>query len=817
MGTELNGKSPGLAAKLSSPHYMDISPLPRTTSSPMLPPGSAMKEDTPIAGPSRRRLSSRPTSRPSSRPGSSSSNSRRSSSRSASPADLEPTKKATQQQGGSLGRLFGTCLSVNAADMRQDESFESGIDADNSFEALAPASKRRPTSLPMGQGKVPIRPSLRSAGLRTASASLMTSFASGEDNDGPRRRSSHDVLRALQPKSKRSSAPSLAAALAASRDSEPSAAAAFGAQCRERADNMGLGAIASHNTILESPSPGTFEKQDLGSYFFDPQSPETSFTAPPVKAKPSSAASSSAVPLRPRSFVKAHTQAALEPSAIFAKRKVDDRKLAHAPARPGLKAANKSASAVPDGSQRLTAPAPRRALSSYDNSAMLMPPSTSRESMIGGYPDDFDANGSPIAPASKRPSLLRRTSKDDTSPLPYGSRRGAANQSSGLSTVDDEMQGEGSSFGAECMPGFGASERSGKILPCFNVKEDGLMRITPDTLVALLQGQYNDQMESCQVVDCRFGYEYNGGHIPGAINLSTVDRVKQHFLTTSGKTAAQGSLPPRSQSGKPDKYGSLRKPILVFHCEFSAKRAPSMALALRQADRSLAQDYPNCHYPELYILQGGYSGFFGAFPSVCEPSAYVRMDDPSYQDRRSAELNGFRKQFARHRSFTYGDTTRGQGRGPAHGAAAAIMAPPVDPRPATRTLSSMICEEESSFEQESSPSNMAAVKKQLRGGPRGGHDDEDAEAAGGPSSLLTASSSIGDTSVDSMDSCGGGGLSGAAMLSMSPCAVVSAGSSRRAAAALEQRPTSLPLGVARKPFARAGTTGRFNSLGGRAA
>lgn len=792
-----------------------------------------MKEDTPVVPAARRRVSSRPSSRPSSRAGSSSRSSR-SVSRSASPADVEPTKKGQQssQQGGSLGRLFGTCLSVNAA-RDGDDSFGSGIEADNSFEALAPASKRRPTSLPMGQGKVPVRPSLRSAGMRTNSSSLTTSFGT-DSNDAPRRRSSHDVLPSLHIKGNRSSAPSLTSAVMSSnrQSSEPESSSSFEARCRERADQMGLGAIASHNTILESPSPGTFERQDLGSYFFDPQSPEHSFVAPahPKLGSAANVASSSKpslLPLRPRTLQKAHTDAILAPSATlgpFSKRKVADRQQAPAAGRPGLKAANKSAPVVTETSQRQTAPAPRRAISSYDHSAaMLLPPSRSREGMLGGYPDDFDANGSPIAPASKRPSLLRRTSKDDTSPLPYGTRRqAAANHASGLSTVDDEFQdpSTSSSFGAECMPGFGASERSGKVLPCFNVKEDGLMRIKPETLVDLLGGKYEGQMASCQIIDCRFGYEYDGGHIPGAINLSTVDRVKEHFLSPTGQVAKQGNLPSRSQSGQPDAHGNTLKKVLVFHCEFSAKRAPSMALALRQADRSLAQDYPNCHYPEIYILQGGYSGFFERFAHVCQPSAYVKMDDPTYQDRRSAELNGFRKQFSRHRSFTYGDTTRGQGRGgPAYGNTAVPMVDP-RPKPATRTLSSMICEqqEESSFEQESSPSNFAAVKKHLRAGS-GGHDQEE-EAEPTPPSLLTASSSMGDASFDSMDSCPGGGLLGdsGAGVNMSPCAVVSAGSRRAALGAdTSSRPASLPLAPARRPFARAGTTGRFNSLGGRAA
>lgn len=287
-------------------------------------------------------------------------------------------------------------------------------------------------------------------------------------------------------------------------------------------------------------------------------------------------------------------------------------------------------------------------------------------------PPGFDASGSPIAPSSRsslRPGMLRRPSKDDSSPLRYGKRFAAATLTA--ASVNPILGCPPHGFGGESlsangtaapggldqhMPGFGASEREGKILPCFNVKDDGLMRITPDTLLQVLQGKFDEHMDGFQIVDCRFAYEFDGGHVPGAINLSTLDKVKRHFLQPVDSTA----LPARSQSGKAEADGNTRKKVIIFHCEFSAKRAPSSALALRQADRALAHDYPNCHYPEVYILQGGYCAFYKLFADVCQPKAYVQMDDPKYVQRRSIELNGFRKQFARHKSFAYGDSKCGQ-------------------------------------------------------------------------------------------------------------------------------------------------------------
>lgn len=847
MGTQLNGRSPGLAAKLSSPHYMDISPaVKRTVPAPssiegrllqresdgypleqgtpshafftdhMLPPGSAMKEDTPV-GHTRTRSA------------------RRGSSRQNSP-DMGGT-------GATLGRLFGTNMSLNAPEGNPDDSFEASLDPDASFEKEQPPAKRRPASLPLGEPRPPIRPGLRSAGAPLANSSrkvpLMSTF-----RQEPQHRSSSESLRRLH----RSSEPSLQQQQRSRKPSsrsrsrhgsvesqlgEESSVTSFADHVRDRQEAYGLGAsVATHATIIESPSPSTFERQDLGSYFFDPQSPEAPQTA---VAGPSSLARPGPLP---RPFLKSHTAGIVPTIHAAQEQQVQARTLLgkranpynrRPPLVPQAHRDHKSAQAVlgsghdmesmlQAGPCRPTAPAPRRCHSTFDAGCLTggMSDSGSNDSitMLGGpsipgriFPDGFDANGSPIA--RSRPSLLRRPSKDDSSPLAYGTRKQMNRNEAGLA-VDSTPSHIGSSpFGSEGMPGFGASERAGKILPCFSVKEDGLMRITPETLVALMQGQYNDRIGSYQVVDCRFGYEHEGGHIPGAINLSTLDQVKSHFLLTSHGR----ELPPRSQSGKPDEFGNSRKPVLVFHCEFSCKRAPSMALALRQADRALAADYPNCHYPELYVLQGGYCAFFKRFQSICEPAAYVEMDDPAYQNQRSAELNGFRKQFARHRSFAYGDSkkTEAEVRGGARGVRNTLGCAPTgflrDVKPA------MICEEESSFETDS-PSNLPAAKRgeQLalqqrhrKASVRGGHllkpgseGFAGEERQDGEEPSMPPSDSMGDTSVDSsFDELGG--------VTESPCAAAG----NRKMAYLGPRGGQLGALGPRAPFQRAGTTGNL--------
>ena len=66
--------------------------------------------------------------------------------------------------------------------------------------------------------------------------------------------------------------------------------------------------------------------------------------------------------------------------------------------------------------------------------------------------------------------------------------------------------------------------------------------------------------------------------------------------------------------------------------------------------------YPRVHYPELYILEGGYSQYYSESGQRCQPPNYVRMDDPHYAASRKEDLDQFRKgKFGRTKSYAYGE------------------------------------------------------------------------------------------------------------------------------------------------------------------
>ncbi|KAG9275203.1 M-phase inducer phosphatase 2 [Astyanax mexicanus] len=151
-------------------------------------------------------------------------------------------------------------------------------------------------------------------------------------------------------------------------------------------------------------------------------------------------------------------------------------------------------------------------------------------------------------------------------------------------------------------------------LPTVSGKHQDLKYITPEVMVAAMSGQFSDVVERLFVIDCRYPYEFEGGHIKGALNLHLEEQIEDRFFS-------QPFLP---QS--PDK-----RVLLVFHCEFSSERGPRMCRFVRERDRDL-NEYPNLHYPELYVLKGGYKDFFPLHKRECEPQDYRPMVHEDYKD-----------------------------------------------------------------------------------------------------------------------------------------------------------------------------------------
>ncbi len=189
-------------------------------------------------------------------------------------------------------------------------------------------------------------------------------------------------------------------------------------------------------------------------------------------------------------------------------------------------------------------------------------------------------------------------------------------------------------------------------LPSAEGKHQDLKYVTPGTVANIVSGGFT-YPANYTIIDCRYPFEYSGGHIHGAVNLYTKEQILD-FLKGRNSDQRQYRIPSGSLQG--EKQLNSNDPILIFHCEFSSERAPKLARFLRNQDRLLnAEKYPKLNYPEIYMLQGGYKEFYQQFPGLCDPVGYTPMLDAKY----SEDLRKFR---AKSKSWTAEDqSTRSQG------------------------------------------------------------------------------------------------------------------------------------------------------------
>lgn len=158
-------------------------------------------------------------------------------------------------------------------------------------------------------------------------------------------------------------------------------------------------------------------------------------------------------------------------------------------------------------------------------------------------------------------------------------------------------------------------------LPTLNIKHDRFKRIDTTTLVKLIDGHFRDSIESFTIIDCRYPYEYHGGHIVNSLNIHTSSELIKLFIEKTSKAPGRQS-----------------RNIIIFHCEFSSERGPRLMRLLREKDRQINK-YPQLLHPELYLLEGGYREFYKQYKEYCVPQAYKPMKSRNHRD----ELKNYRK------------------------------------------------------------------------------------------------------------------------------------------------------------------------------
>ena len=82
-------------------------------------------------------------------------------------------------------------------------------------------------------------------------------------------------------------------------------------------------------------------------------------------------------------------------------------------------------------------------------------------------------------------------------------------------------------------------------------------------------------MRSYIIIDCRFPYEFEGGHI----EVSFASLFSLHYYPTSSHTLTQGAVnihEPHEIQSLFQRLPNADDTAIVLHCEFSSERAPRM-------------------------------------------------------------------------------------------------------------------------------------------------------------------------------------------------------------------------------------------------
>ncbi|KAF4674612.1 cell division cycle 25 [Perkinsus chesapeaki] len=139
-----------------------------------------------------------------------------------------------------------------------------------------------------------------------------------------------------------------------------------------------------------------------------------------------------------------------------------------------------------------------------------------------------------------------------------------------------------------------------------------LRYVSAETVAELLRSdQLRSSDEAIYLIDCRYPYEYNGGHILNAINFPPYEMEAM-------KEFVFNDIASRDR----------RRAIIILHCEFSQVRAPMATEALKKHSARYG-----CSRPlELYVMKGGYCDFFRKFKELCEPQTYLEMQQTSAEN-----------------------------------------------------------------------------------------------------------------------------------------------------------------------------------------
>ncbi len=147
-----------------------------------------------------------------------------------------------------------------------------------------------------------------------------------------------------------------------------------------------------------------------------------------------------------------------------------------------------------------------------------------------------------------------------------------------------------------------------------------IWQISPDTVNRLL-GRDIVLDAGFEIIDCRFSYEHDGGHIYGAGSCPTTEALMSWLF-------------PDDEPAVPTQK------CVILHCEHSECRAPTALRRVQQRSQQVCafDDEHFTVYPQLYVISGGYAKFFSTYPRLCD-GGYVKCrpeDEQAMKTTRSS-------------------------------------------------------------------------------------------------------------------------------------------------------------------------------------
>nr|VZI12209.1 unnamed protein product [Spirometra erinaceieuropaei] len=165
-----------------------------------------------------------------------------------------------------------------------------------------------------------------------------------------------------------------------------------------------------------------------------------------------------------------------------------------------------------------------------------------------------------------------------------------------------------------------------RALPVIERTGAGLNFVSTDTVASLLRGDYEKKNVKFMIVDCRYPYEYEGGHVKTAVNLFTHDDMVHEVFNRVPAQLPPGAGPPRLLGEGLSRRLAIPRPEVPLP-EFSDHSSTEESDSLVDQDSDLLEEDPVEQAPAA-----------APTPVVVEPHSFV-SDPPSARSFQSGSLD----------------------------------------------------------------------------------------------------------------------------------------------------------------------------------